>query len=210
MRSMLWGFLVVCFVVPQAMAAPVVTIENCALQPNDSTPQAVTVAVSGLPSNITGEDLYFQVGDGTAGPEISGANIVSGTPFSTGALSTVWMGDINSASSGVWPSREVWLSQGYSSAGVYANPASTTLATVYVTTTGLFAGSGPWTLYGNVGSDNPIDFTTPAGPIYAPANITVNNGTLTIAPEPSTLALLAAAIGVLPVLVIRNRMRAAK
>ena len=178
----------------------------------DTANQPITVSVTGLPyDTIIGEDLYLEVGSDNSGPEISGADFVTGTPFSANSPTIYWQGDIDTKS---YPSRQVWLSASYLTQGVYADNSKTILATLYVDTTGLGAGSGSWTLYGSVdGTANfPMDFMTTGSPLFAPTDITVNDGTLRIAavPEPGTLALLVAAIGVVPVLLIRKRMRAAR
>ena len=81
MKRMLWGFLVVCFVVSPVMAAPVITIENTTLAPNTPN-QAVLIHVSGIAaSTVNADDIFLEVGSGSSGPWITDLDALTGTVF---------------------------------------------------------------------------------------------------------------------------------
>ena len=170
------------FAASQASATPIITVGSHDLLP-DKANQPVDINVTGG-DLVPGLDLFLQVGDGDAGPQIQTVDVLTGTIFAdnnTGE-SLVAIGG-----SGSLPYWNAYAATTTSNGTVSADGL---LATVMIDTTGFTAGM--WTLsvdfdYG--GSHYASDFASDAP-------VTLVNGSINIVPEPGSLLLLfSAAIG---------------
>jgi len=157
------------------------------LAPN--TPgQKLTIFVSGG-DEVQGGEFYFQVADGgpEAGGSIDGPDITVADIFgdaSSGPLTIFTLNNTGEAAPGSLVP-QFWTSGTTTASGTVS--ANGTLGVVTVDTTGFFSGS--WELK--------VKDTLMGDSRFPGVSTTVNNGRITIVPEPSTLLLLVMLAGFL-------------
>jgi hypothetical protein len=169
---------------PASAATPVITTSTTTLQP-DTADQTVQFYIAGTDS-IAGEDLNFQINDGLSGPTLSFVDIFTGSIFATNNTGNSQPGIYTDGS---WPNR-IAVVQTTTSAGTVVD--NGLLATIKVSTVGLQSGTFHINLHGTHNGDS--DLVLANGTPFAPS---YSNPLFTIAPEPSSLALLLVGAGVL-------------
>jgi hypothetical protein len=165
----------------------IIDVGNISLQPNQSG-QTVDLSIqntSASPTgNIFGLNFAMQIGNGTSGPQVTGVSLFAGN-----SIFASFSANQQNQGSDSWR-----VFYGIDSGGpALALPASSTtlLARLTIDTTGLTQSDGPWTLSlknispGNIATEYVLVSTAPL-PID-----TINDGTLTIVPEPHEYALMA-------------------
>jgi hypothetical protein len=163
----------------QASATPIITVGSHDLLPNTAN-QWVNIFSSddGTGSNLVqGINLYLQVGDGTAGPEIQAIDVLAGTIFAT----TGWQSSGALGGSYSLPYWNGYGTTGFLSGGSVAD--NGLLATVKIDTTGFTAGT--WNLSADF--DYGVDYYASD---FAGVTPTFRNGSISIVPEPAGLLLL--------------------
>jgi hypothetical protein len=151
------------------------------LQPNMANQQVeFEVRNDGGSTDVYALELSIRVGDSTSGPQITGVNLLTGTAFQ------------NNNNNGQFgdPSNQAWQQGWAVEAGSFSplphlSPGDNLLATVTFDTTGLT--SGTWDLiFDFPGETRYVDGVGETIPMQ------VSNGQLTVVPEPSEYAAMAA------------------
>lgn len=194
-RKMLMSMALVACSALTALAAPTITVGDHALLPN--TPgQVIPILASGIgpADNTAGIDLFLVLGGGTTGPIVTGLDMIG--------AGTIFNGN-NNGQSGFGPpydppSRELVGLVSTVSGSVDPNGV---LAYLTVDTTGLTAGSFSLSLTSDVLGHSVLYSTGGAQTVLI-------DGTLSVVPEPSSIALGAlAACGLAAVAIRRRRSR---
>ncbi len=182
-KGVIVSLAVLLFAVSPALATPTIMVGDHPLLPNMAD-QTIEISVTGG-DEVEGLDFFVQIGDGTDGPIISDLDVLIGTIFdgkNTGG-SAVYQNDRTAAFVTTTPPGQMATTDGL-------------LATVTVDTTGLMLGDGPWDLNLEFGT-----FTTAFATI--PAEIT--NGSISIVPEPATVAMLLGVFAMAPLALFYRR-----
>jgi hypothetical protein len=193
LRKMLMSVAILACTALTATAAPTIMAGNHALLPN--TPgQIVPILASGTGTseNTAGVDLFLVVGGGTTGPIVTGLDVIgAGTIFNGNNNGQQGFGPAYDP-----PSRELVGLVSTVSGAVDPNGV---LAYLTVDTTGLTSGSFALSLTNE--TLGPSILYTTGG-----ASTVLIDGTLSIVPEPSSIAMgLCAAVGLALVAIRRRR-----
>ena len=135
---------------------------------------------SGSPVAVTGLNFNLQIGDGTVGPTITAVDLLTGTPFASN--------NTGQGSTGSSPHQAFWATT-TSSGSVNLTPGLNKVATVTFDSTSL--NSGSWGLFLGA-TDNGATAYLDTSPIPNDIPMTINEGSLTIVPEPGSYAVVAA------------------
>ncbi len=155
----------------------IVDAGNWNLSPN--TPdQSISVSISGVGS-VTDATVMLQILGGSPLPSFTGGDMTTGTIFAS---------NNTGAPTYIFSSQLAYMDLATNSGTVDGNGI---LATLKVSTVGVTSGS--FTLETNATVDG-MPIATNVG-TFPPVNVTYQNGSLNIVPEPSSLALLLVALG---------------
>ena len=171
------SYVVLCAMVPFSplwAAVPSINVGAHNVLPNTPN-QPVQIYVSGVPA-VAGLNLNAQIGDGWAigTPVFSGVNLTSGTLFASNNSGASDIGSIPGLAM-----YSILTNSGSIPGG------SGLLATLYVDTTGLDSGTFARSLGDTL--NGPTTFLSESGEVP----IIITNGSLTVVPEPTGLAILA-------------------
>jgi hypothetical protein len=178
--------------------ADVINAPNVTLLPNTAN-QIVTITVTGTTA-VAGEDFFAQIGDGgvfnhgvNVRPVFTNVDILTGTIF--GANNTGATRDPNGPESA---HPLIWVDGTTTNSGTVTD--SGLLATLTIDTTGISSGTFPLLLSGVASTLTAGGFTTDlVNGSGVPIALTINNGSITIAPapEPVGLSLIMGGTGIL-------------
>jgi hypothetical protein len=165
----------------------VIDVGNNSLQPNQigQTVDLFVQNTSGTPTgNIFGLNFAMQIGDGTSGPKVTGVSLFAGN-----SIFASFSSNQQDQGSTFW---KVFYGIDDGGSAVSLPASSTTLlARLTIDTTGLTQADGPWPLsLKNISPGNSATAYVLVGGAPLPVD-TINDGTLTIVPEPHEYMLMA-------------------
>ena len=180
------GFALLAVGAPADAAEPSIVVGSHNLLPNTAG-QPVQILVENVP-DVAGVNLNAQIGDGSG----IGTPLCNGVDLTTGTIFT-------SNNSGAWDNGSTpgLLIYSILTTSGTVSASSALLATFYVDTTGLNSGTFVLSLGDTL--NGPTTFLSESGEVP----IIITNGTLTVVPEPTGLAILAT--GLLPLLRRRRK-----